>query len=136
MMKRSRVIINSYIAIFICFSTKATHFEVVSDLTTEAFLACLRRFISRRSRPSIIIWSDNASNFKGARNILSSMLELCQSDPIQSFTSEEGIQWHFTPPASPHFGGLWEANIKSMKTILLKVTNRKYLALSEQGNIQ
>ncbi|GFY75037.1 integrase catalytic domain-containing protein [Trichonephila inaurata madagascariensis] len=90
-LKRSKVIIKSYIAIFICFSTKSTHFEVVSDLTTEAFLACLRRFISRRSRPSII-WSDNASNFKGARNILMSMLELCQSDPVQNFAAEEGIQ--------------------------------------------
>nr|XP_042903892.1 uncharacterized protein LOC122270483 [Parasteatoda tepidariorum] len=118
-LKRSKVVIKSYIAIFICFSTKATHFEVVSDLTTDAFLACLRRFISRRSKPSII-WSDNASNFKGARNVLNSMLELCQSNSVQNFNAEEGIQWHFTPPASPNFGGLWEANIKSMK-ILLKV---------------
>ncbi|GFX98650.1 uncharacterized protein TNCV_1502281 [Trichonephila clavipes] len=68
-LKRSKVTLKSYIAIFICFSTKATHLEVVSDLTTEAFLACLRRFIARRSKPSVI-WSDNATNFKGARNIL------------------------------------------------------------------
>ncbi|GFU16891.1 uncharacterized protein TNCV_1709431 [Trichonephila clavipes] len=61
-LKRSRVTLKSYIAIFICFSTKATHLEVVSDLTTEAFLACLRRFIARRSKPSVI-WSDNATNF-------------------------------------------------------------------------
>ncbi|GFT05035.1 uncharacterized protein TNCV_530911 [Trichonephila clavipes] len=53
-LKRSRVTLKSYIAIFICFSTKATHLEVVSDLTTEAFLACLRRFIARRSKPSVI----------------------------------------------------------------------------------
>ncbi|GFT31247.1 uncharacterized protein TNCV_3480461 [Trichonephila clavipes] len=68
-LKRPRVTLKSYIAIFICFSTKATHLEVVSDLTTEAFLACLRRFIARRSKPSVN-WSDNATNFKGARNIL------------------------------------------------------------------
>ncbi|GFX37631.1 integrase catalytic domain-containing protein [Trichonephila clavipes] len=119
-LKRSRVTLKSYIAIFICFSTKATHLEVVSDLTTEAFLACLRRFIARRSKPSVI-WSDNAMNFKGARNILNEWNEICKSNRIQLFSAEEGIEWNFIPPASPHFGGLWEANIKSMKRILLRV---------------
>ncbi|GFV21534.1 integrase catalytic domain-containing protein [Trichonephila clavipes] len=74
-LKRSRVTLKSYIAIFIYFSTKATHLEVVSDLTTEAFLACLRRFIARRSKPSVI-WSDNATNFKGAKNILNEWNEI------------------------------------------------------------
>ncbi|GFX69733.1 integrase catalytic domain-containing protein [Trichonephila clavipes] len=114
-LKRSRVTLKSYIAIFICFSTKATHFEVVSDLTTEAFLACLRRFIVRRSKPSVI-WSDNAT-----RNILNEWNEICKSNPIQLFSAEEGIEWNFIPLTSPHFGGSWEANIKSMKGILMRV---------------
>ncbi|GFV82914.1 integrase catalytic domain-containing protein [Trichonephila clavipes] len=109
-LKRSRVTLKSYIAIFICFSTKATHLEVISDLITEAFLACLRRFIARRSKPSVI-WSDNATNFKGARNILNEWNEICKSNRIQLFSAAEGIEWNFIPPASPHFGGLWEANI-------------------------
>ncbi|GFR25571.1 uncharacterized protein TNCT_237861 [Trichonephila clavata] len=120
-LKRSKVTLKSYIALFICFSTKVTHLEVVSDLTTEAFLACLRQFIARRSKPSII-WSDNATNFKGARNILNDWNEICKSNTIQRFSAEEGIEWNFIPPASPHFGGSKEANIKSMKRILLRVT--------------
>ncbi|GFU10122.1 integrase catalytic domain-containing protein [Trichonephila clavipes] len=129
-LKRSRVTLKSYIAIFICFSTKATHLEVVSDLTTEAFLACLRRFIARRSKPSVI-WSDNATNFKGARNILSEWNEICKSNRIQLFSAEEGIEWNFIPTASPHFGGLWEANIKSMKRILLRVAKSAIMNFEE-----
>ncbi|GFQ93281.1 integrase catalytic domain-containing protein [Trichonephila clavata] len=90
---------------FICFSTKATHIEIVYDLTEETFLACLRRFIARRSKPSII-WSDNSTNFKGARNILNDWNKICKSGTIQRFSAEEGIEWNFIPPASPHFGGL------------------------------
>ncbi|GFX98599.1 integrase catalytic domain-containing protein [Trichonephila clavipes] len=129
-LKRSRVTLKSHIAIFICFSTKATHLEVVSDLTTEAFLACLRQFIARRSKPSVI-WSDNATNFKGARNILSEWNEICKSNRIELFSAEEGTEWNFIPPASPHFGGLWEANIKSMKRILLRVAKSAIMNFEE-----
>lgn len=38
----------SYIRLFGCFSTKTGHLELVSLLTTEAFLAALERFVSRR----------------------------------------------------------------------------------------
>lgn len=36
-----------YIAVFVCFSVKAVHFEIVSDLTTNAFLAAFDRFVAR-----------------------------------------------------------------------------------------
>jgi len=44
---RSKTIIKGYIAIFVCFTTRVVHIEVVTSLTTEAFLAALRRFIAR-----------------------------------------------------------------------------------------
>ncbi|UYV62714.1 hypothetical protein LAZ67_2001673 [Cordylochernes scorpioides] len=55
----------AYIALFICMFSKAIHIELVTNLTTEAFLAALRRFISRRGRPAEIN-TDNATNFVGA----------------------------------------------------------------------
>ena len=55
----------AYIALFVCFSTKAVPLELVSGLSTEAFKACLRRFISRRGLPNTI-HSDNGTNFVGA----------------------------------------------------------------------
>lgn len=38
----------SYFAVFVCFSTKAVHVEVVIDLSAAAFVAAYRRFIARR----------------------------------------------------------------------------------------
>ena len=64
---RNRNKIKIYVAIFVCFATKAVHIELVSDLTTEAFLAALRKFFSRRGLSSDI-YSDNGTNFMGARN--------------------------------------------------------------------
>ncbi|GFV52827.1 integrase catalytic domain-containing protein [Trichonephila clavipes] len=40
-----------YIALFVCLATKAVHIEAVGDLTTDSFIAALRRFSARRGAP-------------------------------------------------------------------------------------
>ncbi|XP_054715303.1 uncharacterized protein LOC129224780 [Uloborus diversus] len=97
-------------------------------------MACLKRFIARRSKPSTI-WSDNATNFKGARSVLNQLFQICRKDHVQRFCAEENIEWKFIPPASPHFGGLWEANIKSTKKLLLKVTKSSVLTFEELNTL-
>lgn len=63
---RNKPAIKCYICIFVCFSTKAVHLELVSDLSTPSFLAALKRFICTRGKPKTL-WSDNATNFVGAK---------------------------------------------------------------------
>ncbi|XP_059217641.1 uncharacterized protein LOC131994780 [Stomoxys calcitrans] len=66
---RGQKCFKGYIAIFVCMSTKAIHLEAVSDLSTSAFLAALKRFFSRRGK-SAKMYSDNGTNFVGAKNRL------------------------------------------------------------------
>lgn len=65
----------AYICIFVCCSIKAIHLELVTDLTTETFLASFGRFISRRGKPSNV-YSDNGTNFVGANNELKCLYNL------------------------------------------------------------
>ncbi|XP_061728105.1 uncharacterized protein LOC133533163 isoform X1 [Cydia pomonella] len=46
-------LIKAYICIFVCLASKALHLELVSDLTKEAFMAALNRFIGRRGKPKV-----------------------------------------------------------------------------------
>ncbi|XP_055904404.1 uncharacterized protein LOC129940170 [Eupeodes corollae] len=64
---RGKIPYKTYIAVFVCFSSKAVHLEAVSDLSSEAFLAALKRLIGRRGLPQKI-FCDNATNFVGTRS--------------------------------------------------------------------
>ncbi|XP_043062740.1 uncharacterized protein LOC122319478 [Drosophila yakuba] len=111
----------AYLAVFVCFATKAIHVEVVSDLTTDSFIASLKCFIARRGLPSDI-FCDNATNFAGANNKLESLKQFLFKDEttktIHYFCRSEFINFHFIPPRAPHFGGIWEAAVKSVKGLL------------------
>ncbi|XP_011685487.1 PREDICTED: uncharacterized protein LOC105448539 [Wasmannia auropunctata] len=115
---RNRNRIKVYVCVFVCMAIKAVHLEVVSDLTTEGFIAALRRFTSRRGIPTHI-YSDNGTNFIGANNQLRALYVLLNSDEhktqINQFAIKHRITWHFIPPIAPHFGGLWESTVKLFK---------------------
>ncbi|XP_025266744.1 uncharacterized protein LOC112638750 [Camponotus floridanus] len=111
-----------FIIVFICFATKAVHLEAASDYSTDAFLAAFRRFTSRRSLCEEV-YSDCGINFVGADRELRLLFQASSSDGrrIAHLAASDGIWWKFNPSAAPHFGGLWEAAVKSIKHHLRRV---------------
>ena len=132
--RRNRTRIKTYVAIFVCFTTKAVHLELANDLTTEAFLACLKRFFSRRGRAQSV-YSDNATNFVGANNEIKELFKsiniTIQDSKVKDYLSKQGISWHFIPPRAPHFGGLWEAAVKSFKFHFIRVAGNTLLTYEQ-----
>ncbi|XP_077259718.1 uncharacterized protein LOC143896040 [Temnothorax americanus] len=111
-----------FIALFVCLCTKAVHLEAASDLTTDAFLAALRRFTAWQGLCAAI-YSDRGTNFVGADKELRSFLRaaIMEDSYWKDSLASEGIAWRFNPPAAPHMGGLWEAAVKSVKHHLCRV---------------
>ncbi|XP_055623409.1 uncharacterized protein LOC129766834 [Toxorhynchites rutilus septentrionalis] len=122
----------AYIVVYVCLATKAAHLELVSDLTSEAFIASLRRFTGRRGKPAHI-YCDNATNFVGAKRELDELRKLFLSQQhkqrVTQEVTEDGIQ--FIPPRSPSFGGIWEACVKSVKNLLRKIMGNAHLTECE-----
>ena len=135
---RKPTIIKTYICVFVSLTVKAVHLELVSDLSSDAFIASLRRFISRRGIPSLI-WSDHGTNFVGAARELKELYHFLQDHTTQysimDFLTTKNITWKFIPQHAPHFGGLWEAAVKSLKTHLRKVVGDVKLTFEEMTTL-
>ena len=130
--------VKAYVCVFVSLTTKAVHLELVSDLSTEAFLAALRHFVARCGCPCKIL-SDNGTNFVGANHELQKLyyhLETKESQgKICNFASARKIIWTFSPGCAPHFGGLWEAAVKSAKSLLRKLLGTLSLTVEEYATI-
>ena len=115
---RKPTIVKAYVCVFVSLTVKSVHLELVTDLTSDAFIACLRRFIARRGYLSLL-WSDHGTNFVGADRELKNMFKFLKQQTtlkaVSEFCSIKHIQWKFIPERSPHFGGIWEAAVKSFK---------------------
>ena len=130
--------IKTYSCVFVCFATRAVHLELLSDMSTQAFLAGFSRFCSRRGVPSVV-FSDNGSNFVGAdhemKKAIQQMLSSSSIDYIMQYASTRSIDWRFSPSSAPHFGGLWEAGVRAMKEILQKMVGTHSLSFEELTTI-
>lgn len=93
---RANIRFKSYFAVFVYLAIREVHLEVASQLTTDHFLLCLNRFISRRSRPHLI-WSDNSTNFIGS----ASYIDLSEK-AVTDYLANQGVSWMFNPPRPPH----------------------------------
>ncbi|XP_076382765.1 uncharacterized protein LOC143260625 [Megalopta genalis] len=135
---RNRGRVKVYVAVFVCLAVKAVHHELVSDLTSEAFIAALRRFIARRGFCTNL-YSDNGTNFKGAEGEFRELRELLRVDDhrekVTTFLAERAINWHFIPPQTPHFGDLWEAAVKSFKHHFKRVVGVELLTFESLNTL-
>lgn len=135
---RKRITVKHYAAIFVCLVTKAVHIEMVADLTTQGFLAALKRFVARRGKPALIM-CDNGTNFVGARRQLDDLAALFRNQQSQHSiavgAADIGIEFKFIPAKSPNFGGLWEAAVKSMKQHLKRAIGLKVVTPDELNTI-
>lgn len=84
----------TFLAVFICFSSRAVHLEVVSDYSADAlFLAAFRRFVSRRGLCKAI-YSDCGTNFVGADSQLRTLFRAASqvSQRIIGRLADDGIR--------------------------------------------
>ncbi|GFT60783.1 integrase catalytic domain-containing protein [Trichonephila clavipes] len=100
-----------------------------------AFIACFKRFGARRGKPSEI-FCDQVTNFYGAsRDLRKEFRQLMKEDAVHQFLVTDNINFHFNPPSAPHFGGIWEATVKSFTFHLNRVIGVTSLTFEELSTL-
>lgn len=114
-----------WVCLFTCLTVRAVHLEVATNLSSDAFILCLRNFINRRGVP-LQIRSDNGTNFVGVPTELKDTTDFLDHDDITLKLAPLGIKWIFNTPANPAQGGVWERLVQSVKKAL-------YIMLKEEA---
>jgi hypothetical protein len=124
-----------WICLFTCLSIRAVHLELIDDMTANEFLFCLRRFIAKRGKPSLII-SDNALQFKSVSSVTGLIWKNVVDDPsVVSYTSNEGIHWSFITDRAPWMGGVYERLVRLVKQSLRKSIQKRKLTRVELATL-
>lgn len=128
----------AYVCLFVCLTSKALHLELVSDLSTDLFLAAFKRFIARRG-PVSVMYSDGGTNFIGAKHKLDDIYSLINStdfeDYLTHYLTQYKIEFKHSPPYGPHFNGISETNVKSVKNHLYKAIGKQILTFEEFNTV-
>ena len=93
--------------------SRAIHIEMLDDLTTNAFIKSLRSFIAIRGNVRQIK-CDQGSNFIGTRHKFVDALK----EMDQTRLKELGCEFIMNTPSSSHMGGVWERQIRTIRSVL------------------
>lgn len=106
-----------YGCLFTCLTTRAVHLEMAYKLDANSFIMAFRRFIAIRGTPKVV-FSDNGTNLAaGEKEMRENILSLDCSH-LREEMKRRSINWRFSPPSAPHFGGAWERLVQSSKGAL------------------
>ena len=82
-----------YVALHTCATTCGVVLDLVTDASAKTFANNLKKFISRRGCPRIILL-DNGAAFT--------------AELTKNFAATRNIKWQFSLTEAPWFGGFWE----------------------------
>ncbi len=113
--KRGRSYESHYLLLLTCCHIRAVRLELLSDLSTDAFLLALTRAGSHGVNPHTIL-SDNGGNFDGANRLLRALWAALPQEELER--RRPLIKWRFNPPYASHYGGVFERLIGAAKAAL------------------
>ena len=103
----------------------------MTNQTLDEFLHSLKRFTTRRARPTKI-YSDNGSTFQAASKWLKNLMK---EEKLHDYLASQHIKWQFNMSRAPWWGGQFERLIGLVKQSLYKTMGSTTLKWTELENV-
>ena len=119
-----------YLAFFTCCSMRYINIELMDNMSSECFLLAFRRHCSQFITP-LRIWSDNATYFVKAAEVLGEELGDEFLTEVAEKMNHKGIDWRKNLASAPWQGGHFERLIGVVKLLLKRICGRQVLQRDE-----
>lgn len=129
LVKDGRKEMKRYGLIVTCLASRAIHIDTLDDMSTDAFINGLRNVIAIRGNIRLIR-CDRGTNFVGACNEFKSAWDHLDTNRIAAALLDSNCEFAFNPPASSHMGGVWERQIRTIRSVLNGLLKRSGQRLS------
>ncbi|KAL3975616.1 lysophosphatidylglycerol acyltransferase 1 [Sarotherodon galilaeus] len=114
--KEGRKELKRYGLLITCMCSRAVHLEMLDDLSTDSLINSLRAFVAIRGTVRQIR-CDQGTNFVGTRNeFLGAFKEMDQAK-----LGKLDCEFFMNTPASSHMGGVWERQIRTIRSVLTSI---------------
>ena len=124
-----------YGVLFTCMASRAVHLEVANALNTYSLINAYRRFIERRG-PVRQLRSDQGNNFMGCKNELKDALATMDQGRVRDELLKESCEWlefNFNAPHASHAGGVWERQIRTVRSVLAALLDQLGTQLNDEA---
>ena len=118
--KERRSEVKRYGVLFTCMASRSVRLETANSLDSSSFINALSLFMNRRGAVRQL-WSDQGTNFIGARNELKAAFSEMDQDQVQEYLLRNACEWipfKMKVPHSSHMGETWEWLIRSVRNAL------------------
>lgn len=115
--KKARKEYKRYGLLITCLCCRGVHIELLEDLTTDCFINALRCFIAIRGTVRQLR-CDQGTNFVGANNEFKQAMKEMDMKRIEVFLAKRQCEFLFNVPSASHTGGVWERQIRSIRSVL------------------
>ena len=133
--KEGRQELKRYGVLSTCVASRAVLLEVCHTMETDSFLNALRRFVCRRG-PIRQLRADQGSNFIGVRRELREALAEMDQNKVKTELLKMNCDWiefNFNAPAASHMGGVWERQIKTVRSVLSALLKKNGTQLNDEA---